>query len=636
MTKNQQVHIGGQLPSPKGVALAIMELSRREDVTLKELARVVQTDPALSSRLLRLVNAAQIGRTVTSLGEAVMHLGMTTVRDLAMGFSLVDQYLQGSCAAFDYAAFWSRSLFMAVACQELSRLVRVGSPDELFACGLLAQIGQLALATMYPDDYAAILAEPAGAEPLLVRERQQLGMDHCELTAVILADCGMPKGLVDTACCHEVPETAGFIAGSRAWRLVHLFSQARLMAELALAPAAEREHRRVELICLGGNLGLDAAALAAAFDRVAAQWREWGALLNVPATPPPAFNAMATAPIPAPSPARSQTASAPPKRVLLVEDEVTSRMKTEAVLRHAIGCTVYTAENGEAALALALEVMPQIVITDWLMPVMDGLAFCQALRATEWGKSMYVIMLTGMETEERIVEAFEAGVDDYVAKPMNVRALNARMRAALHYVDLLDAWERDRMQLERFAAELAIGNRRLEHMAMTDLLTGLPNRRAGMEALDKAWGASTRSAQSMAVLMIDVDRFKAINDRYGHAVGDQVLQAVAHRIQAAARKDESVSRIGGEEFLLVCHNADIATALVAAERLRSMVKDLEIGIGDLAIQVSVSIGVACREADMTDADAMVRAADQALYAAKNGGRDRVCFLHRAQCQCAQA
>src|SRR3989339_1532707 len=102
---------------------------------------------------------------------------------------------------------------------------------------------------MYPDDYAALLAEPAGAEPLLVRERQRLGMDHSELTAVILADCGIPKDLVDSVCCHEAPETAGYIAGSRAWRLAHLVRPARCMADLALAPAAEREQRRVELIC---------------------------------------------------------------------------------------------------------------------------------------------------------------------------------------------------------------------------------------------------------------------------------------------------------------------------------------------------------------------------------------------------
>ena len=638
MNKIEQLRISGQLPSPKGVALAIMEISQREDATLDEVARVVQTDPALSGRLLRLANAAahgatNNGRVVASINEAVMRLGMATMRQLAMGFSLVDQYPQGPCKSFDYPGFWSHSLFMAVASQELGRVVRVGTPDELFACGLLAQIGRLALVTVYPADYAAILEQQQDSGvALLELERERLGVDHTEFTAAIMADCGIPKALVEPVNYHEAPETSGFAEGSRPYQLAHLFFQARRMADLGLASETERHGKISELMRLGGKIGLDVEALGEVFGRVVQQWREWSELLKVPASHLPSFSAMASAPVPRPEQEPKSTC----KRVLLVEDEPTTRIMTEGVLRQLLGCTVYTAENGKDALALALEVMPQIVITDWLMPVMDGLEFCRALRATDWGQSMYVIMLTGVETEEKIIEAFEAGVDDYLTKPMNIRALNARMRAALHYVKLLEAWEHDRAQLKQFAAELAISNRRFEHAAMTDLLTGLPNRRAGMEALAKAWSASQRAAQPVAALMIDVDRFKSINDRYGHAVGDVVLQEVAKGIQAAARKDDSVSRLGGEEFLLVCHNADPRTALMAAERLRKMVKVLKINIGGVAIQTSVSIGVANRETGMEDADGMVRAADKALYAAKNAGRDRVCLFAQGKTHCAQS
>jgi two-component system cell cycle response regulator len=226
------------------------------------------------------------------------------------------------------------------------------------------------------------------------------------------------------------------------------------------------------------------------------------------------------------------------------------------VLCHLLGCTCPHAENGQEALALALEVMPQIVITDWLMPVMDGIEFCRALRATDWGQSMYVIMLTGEETEEKIIEAFEAGVDDYVTKPVNVRALSARMRAALHYVKLLEAWEGDRAQLKEFAAELAISNRRLEHAAMTDLLTE-PAQSTGrhggahpiLERFPAHHSAGGGADDRRGSLQVD-------QRPHGHAVGDQVLQEVAKAIQNSARKDDIVSRIGGEEFLLVCHDAD--------------------------------------------------------------------------------
>ena len=631
MRKAEQLRIAGQLPSPKGVALAIMEICRREDATLDAVARVVQADPALSSRLLRQANsAAQGGRAVASVRDAVLRLGMSGVCQLAMGFSFIDQYASGPCRAFDYMEFWSHSLLMAVCCQELCRVVRVGAPDELFACGLLARIGELALASAYAEEYAAILDTRSTGAALLAIERARLETDHAEITAVILADCGMPKALAEPLSFHEAPETAGFVDGSRPFQLTHLFFQARRMADLGRASEVERHNKLAELMRLGGQIGLDAETFGALFDRAIEQWQNWGELLKIPATPLPSFDSMVKAPAPRPE---QDPGMACKTTVLLVEDEPTSRLMTEAALRNQLGCTVYTAENGRAGLALAVQVMPQIVISDWLMPEMDGLELCRALRATEWGQSMYVIMVTGVETEDKVTEAFEAGVDDYIVKPLSNRALHARMRAALHYVRLLEAWENDRAQLKQFAAELAISNRRLEHAAMTDVLTGLPNRRAGMLALEKAWSVSLRSGQPVAVLMIDVDHFKSVNDRYGHAVGDLVLKEIAQAIQAAARRHDNVSRIGGEEFLLVCQEADPRTALVVAERLRRLIKALQLDFGGATIGETVSIGVAVREAGFADVDALVHGADTALYAAKNAGRDRVCLYSQGKTHC---
>ena len=631
MNRIEQLRISGKLPSPKGVALTIMEISLRENATLSEVTKVVQTDPALSSRLLRLANSsAEASRPLASINDAVMRLGMVAVRQIAMGFSLVDQYHEGTCHGFDYQGFWSHSLFMALASQELGRVIRIASPDDLFACGLLAQIGKLALGTAYPVDYAAILEQQANGETLLALERERLSVDHCEITAAILADCGIAKVLAEPIYYHEAPDLSDFSEGSRPYQLTHVFYQARRMADLGLAFEAERHSKISELLRLGGKIGLDVESFGELFDRVVQQWHEWSKLLKVLANPLPAFSVMTSAPLPRPEQEEPKTAC---KRVLLVEDEPTTRIMMEGVLHKLLGCKVYTAENGKDALTMALEVIPQIIITDWLMPVMDGLEFCRTLRATDWGQSMYVIMLTGVETEENIVEAFEAGVDDYVTKPMNIRSLNARMRAALHYVKLLEAWEYDRAQLKQFAADLAISNRRLEHTAMTDLLTGLPNRRAGMEALSRNWSASMRTGKPVAAMMIDVDLFKSINDRHGHAVGDQVLQEVAKAIQSSARKDDSVCRMGGEEFLLLCHDTDLQSALLAAERLRKMVKALKISIDGMDIQTSVSIGVAGREASMEDADDMILGADKALYAAKNAGRNQTCLFAQGRTRC---
>ncbi|HRD89793.1 MAG: diguanylate cyclase [Candidatus Accumulibacter sp.] len=635
MNSIEQLRLSGRLPSPKGVALAVLEICRREDATLDEVVKVVQGDPALSSRLLRLCNSARSGgRPVASIREAVLRLGMSTVRQVAMGFSLVDQYREGNGSAFDHTAFWSHSLLMAVACHELGSLARIAAADELFACGLLAQIGSLVLATAYPADYATVLAEQLGGETLRALERERLGADHDEVTAAVLADCGIPSALAEPVRYHERPEAAGFSEGSRPYQLVQLFFQARRMADLGRSPVAERNGHIAELMLLGGRIGLDAAALGEVFDQVVSQWQEWAELLKLPATSLPSFDDMASAPIPRPD--QAPATGTVGKRVLLVADEPTSRMLGAALLSHVPDCTAFAAENGRDALAVAVEVLPQIVITDWLMPVMDGPTFCRALRATDWGQSIYVIMLTDEQTDETLIQAFEAGADDYVTKPVNTRALRARMRAAQHYTKLLEAWERDRAQLKQFAAELAVSNRRLEHAAMTDLLTGMPNRRAGMDALERFWRASQRTGQPVAALMIDVDHFKSINDQHGHAIGDQVLQAVARAIQAAARKDDSVSRIGGEEFLLVCHDADPRAALLAAERLRRMVRELRITVANVEVQTSVSIGVANRENGMEESDDMLRAADKALYAAKKAGRNRVCLFAGGRTHCASS
>ena len=625
MTRIEQLRLNGQLPSPKGVALAIMEISRREDASVGEIARVVQTDPALAGRLLRLANsAAQGGRPIAAVPEAIKRLGLVAVRQLAMGFSLVDQYQTGPCRAFDYPRFWSHSLLFAVAMQELGSLTRVASPDELFACGLMARIGCLALATIYPAEYAALLEH--ADDNMAELEQQVLQVDHNQFTAAIMTDCGIPSALVEPVYWHEAPESSGFSQGSRPDQLAHLFYHAKRLADLGLAQDADRHGIITELMLLSGKIGLNADDLGDLVDRICTHWREWGELLNVPANTLPPFAKMMSAP--APRSGEESTSAA--LRVLVVEDDRTSRVLLEGVIGNILGKQVYSAVNGQEALAVALEVMPQIVVTDWLMPVMDGIEFCRALRATEWGQSMYVIMLTSLESEEELVDAFEAGVDDYVTKPLNVRALRARMRAALHYVKLLENWERDRAQLKQFAAELAISNRKLEHYALTDLLTGLRNRRAGMNDLAQAWSAADRSGQPVAVMMIDIDRFKSVNDTYGHAVGDKVLIEVATAIRAAARKDDSVCRMGGEEFLVVCRNTELKSTLQAAERLRKKVNALRISAGEVEIQTSVSIGVACKEPDIMEADALVNAGDKALYAAKLAGRNQTCLFTRGK------
>ncbi len=617
--------INALLPSPKGVALSLLEACRRENISINEIAKLIQIDPALSGRLIQRANASNQGtRAISSVFDAISRVGLTTVKGLAMGFSLVDQYQGGACKAFDYQKFWSHSLLMAIAIAELSKSTRVCSSDDLFACGLMARIGSLALATIYPTQYSELIEKESPDTSLVDLEQQHLQTDHNELTAAMLINFGVPKILVESIYYHEAPSESSFSEGSRPYQIVHLLYLAKQIADFGLVSESERNKRISELILLGGKISLDAESFGTLIDHTLQEWQIWGKLLKISATQLPPFRKMMNVS----APRVENAAEASSLRVLLVEDDPSSLVLVEGLLSKVLGHTVYTASDGKQAQSLAMDVLPHVVVTDWIMPVMDGLKLTQSLRATEWGQNLYIIMLTSLEDEEEVIKAFDAGVDDYVTKPINIRAFRARLRAAWHYRTLQESWERDREQLKHFAAELAVTNRKLEHIALTDMLTELPNRRAGISILSETWSISERSGHPMAVMQIDIDHFKKINDAYGHAIGDKVLKEVASSIRATARNSDRFCRMGGEEFLIICPSGsatDRKSTVLFAERLRQHIKTQKVKIDEMYIQVTISIGIAMKDASIKDPDHLINAADKALYAAKNSGRNRICL-----------
>lgn len=619
MKQLEHIPITSELPSPKGVALAILKLCNSAEASRHDLAHIAQLDPALAGRLIHQANSAALSRhrPIASVVEAITRLGLTTVRNLALGFSLVDQYRDGPCKAFDYQSFWSHSLLMALAMQHFSLQAGVGSPDELFACGLMSRIGCLALATVYPLEYAQLLTSQDDSTSLLQREQELLHTDHNELTAALLLEWGLPGALVEPVYHHENPDDSGFAPGSRPHQLTHLFHLAKCVADLGISEDTRRDDQTSQLLLLGSKVGMNADDLGQAIDQLVCQWREWGTLLKVPASALPSFAQMSGT-------AHPPAAGAAP-RILLVMDDIGTTELLKVVVNNLFKLGTVCTAQGHEACAMALETQPQVVIVDWILPDMKGIELCRLLRKTEWGRKIYLIMLTQSAADDEINIAFEAGANDVLPKPLELGGLSAHLRAAWRYVQLLETWEQDRHQLRQFAAELATSNRQLGHAAMTDLLTGLPNRRAGMDSLSMAWSAAKRSGQPLSALVLDIDSFKDINDNHGHAAGDKVLQHIAEALQRAVRKGESICRVGGEEFLVSCQNTDLTAAIQAAERLRNMVDNLELTVGDAVIQTSVSIGVATREEGMADPDSLVKAADRALYLAKQSGRNRTCF-----------
>ncbi len=630
-TRFEELKASGLLPSPKGVALAVMRLAQDESTTNAQIARAVKADPALSGRIVKAANSVQFGlrRPVAAIPDAIVVLGLSTVRQLSLGFSLVAEYRSGRCAGFDYDAFWSRSLVTALAMQGIITRVRVGAPEECFLLGLLSRVGCLALATVYPDEYGRVLRANGtrGMVELALREKHAFATDHNELTAALLSDWGLPAMLVDPVLHHEDPASGKFADGSRGFVLAHALNLAGYLADLCLAREAAQAALLPNLFLLGTRIALDADKVAAIADEAICSWGEWSKLLELPAQPLRAlsgFTAQPEASSAGPEPIAPQPQGRLRLRSLVVDDDTSVLMSLEKLLTHA-GYTVYTAGNGREALHMAMEHRPQLIVSDWIMPEMDGLTFCRALRKTKIGRGVYLVLMAGIEDEARLVEAFEAGVDDCVQKPINPKMLLARLRAGHRVVSLQTEVESDREEIQRFATELAMTNRRLQEAALLDPLTGIPNRRYAMDRIQQEWSAAGRSARPLACMLIDVDHFKRINDTHGHDVGDLVLQHVADTLKHGARAQDVICRIGGEEFLVVCPDTDAAAASQCAERLRQAVGAMRISLGAATLTLTISIGVAAMDAAMTGPDSMIKAADQAVYAAKQAGRNRICI-----------
>jgi two-component system cell cycle response regulator len=618
----EQLKAMGALPSPKGAALAIIRLTQKDGVSLGDLAHAIKADPAFVGRLIKAANGINmIGRRpIVSVHDALTVLGVPAVRSLALGFSLVSEYSSGKCRNFDYGRFWSHSLVCAIALQSLAQRTRAVPAEEAFSIGLLARIGELALATLFPEEYSAVLAEllakPDSHKAEL--EHRAFVMTHSELTAAMLLDWGIPKMFAEPAFHHETPDEAHFAEGSRQYALTYALALAELVADICLAADAARRSSMPQLFMLGSKLSLDGETLTVICDRVIRDWQEWGALLKIKTQPVPSFEELAK-PV---SGTSAEAASDGRLRVLVVDDEASTRALLRALLTD-MGHEVFEACDGREAFDRALELRPHIMIIDWMMPEMDGIELTRSLRQTKQGASIYVLLLTSFEDDDRLVEAFECGVDDYMAKPLRPRVLAARLRAGQRLIELQRAIERDSEEIRRFASELAVTNRRLQEAALTDTLTGFPNRRYAMERFQQEWASATRSKRPLSCMIIDLDKFKAINDTYGHDVGDSALKQIAAALKSALRSPDVICRVGGDEFLVICPDTTLAAAVAAAERIRKAADAVPVVSDMLRLHGSVSIGVAMREESMVDIDALIKRADQGVYVSKQQGRNCV-------------
>jgi len=296
------------------------------------------------------------------------------------------------------------------------------------------------------------------------------------------------------------------------------------------------------------------------------------------------------------------------------------------------GYKVKTAANGEIGWNLITEIQPDLIICDWAMPDISGVTLCQRVKTNGEYPDLrvsYFILLTAHSEINYRVLGLDAGADEFLTKPINPYELRARVRAGLR-ISLMAK------SLARANQRLLARNELLGTLSLTDQLTTLLNRRAMDEGLPKLLqsleSGTTNQVEHefISLMLIDVDLFKRVNDVYGHLVGDEVLKAIAGRLQNSSRPNSLLYRYGGEEFLCITPDLDSDRAVELAEQIRQSIADRPITVTlqdlDLQLDITVSVGVAiAHRSNNYDAYTALKSADNALYGAKNSGRNRVCL-----------
>jgi len=275
------------------------------------------------------------------------------------------------------------------------------------------------------------------------------------------------------------------------------------------------------------------------------------------------------------------------------------------------GYEVMVATEGEEAWGtLQGTDAPRLAVLDWMMPCRDGIDICRSVRQRKGRAYIYIILLTARGQKEDIVEGLEAGADDYVTKPFDPYELRARLRAGRRIVELQE--------------QLLQAREALRDQASRDPLTDLWNHGTILDILRKEMARASRTHGPLAIAMIDVDRFKLINDTYGHLAGDAVLREASRRLRGAMRTYDSLGRYGGDEFLAVVPGCDPAAAARFAENFRARIDRKALETPDGLIPMTLSLGVVALD-DVRDvkAETLVRVADAALYRAKIAGRNRM-------------
>jgi diguanylate cyclase (GGDEF)-like protein len=303
-------------------------------------------------------------------------------------------------------------------------------------------------------------------------------------------------------------------------------------------------------------------------------------------------------------------------RILIVDDHEDNIELLRARLE-AWGYETVSAMDGASALRAVRDSHPDLILLDVMMPEVDGIEVARRIKADPSLPFIPIIMQTALDSVESKVEGLDAGADDYITKPIHFSELQARVRSLLR----IKALQEKVASRERALAEM---NDKLLEISRIDGLTGLANRRYIEERRSEMWEHALRLNEPLAVIMCDIDKFKSVNDTYGHQAGDAVLKQFAEVLKQEAREIDRVGRYGGEEFIVLLPGTVLDSAVTFAERVRNAIEERTFTFDGGSLKRTVSIGVAAwPHPRVRTCEDLVKFADDALYVAKETGRNRV-------------
>lgn len=622
MEPNQAFHLiqkTRSLPAPSPFALDLADHCYNRHASPETCAQIIAGNRQFTADLISYTNSPLVNGATEekSVALAIAALGQETVANLAIIFSLLNQYRYGKCPHFDYQRFWQKSLARGAAAEALAVQLHC-DPQQFFTYGILSTIGDLALATAFPEAYDRFLIKDYPPDKAEHTVKQLFGLSTSDLACSLLASWHLPTPLIRALKVSTVQASRELFCQTAAGinKILTLANHIGKIClfELPLADTFLVVEQQAEA------LSLPVEQFGPFFDQLVAFWQTASEFFEVPTLHCPNYHQIKTM--------DDANLEIPPGKqenftILAADDEPVTLLCLEKMLG-AEHRRLLLAKDGEEALQLALEHRPQVLITDWRMPGMSGIDLCKILRKTSVTQHIYIIILTVNESEDALVEAFDAGADDYIIKPFTTKVLQARISSGERLIRSQRTISNDREVIRRYAAKLASTNRKLQNMAMTDFLTGLPNRRSALQRLKNLIAEVQRYGEPLSCVMIDIDHFKQVNDTYGHDCGDSALKQITKLFEEKARSYDMVSRWGGEEFLVISARSSAADTCQLAERLRRTVESHKIRISKhQTMQLTISLGVATWCPDFHNAEELIKKADQALYQAKTNGRNRV-------------